>query len=33
MGVDSFCKACRAAKKDVDCSNCSKEFKVFDEGK
>ena len=27
---DEFCKACRAAKKNVDCIACSKEFKRVD---
>ena len=33
MGVDSFCKACKAAKKDIDCANCSRDFKVLGGGK
>jgi hypothetical protein len=28
--VDSYCETCRAAKKNLDCSKCSKDIKVFD---
>jgi hypothetical protein len=27
---DSFCEVCRAAKKNLDCSRCSREVKILD---
>lgn len=29
---NEYCKACRAAKKDVDCGQCSKKVEVKDNG-
>jgi hypothetical protein len=29
---DSFCVACKVAKKDIDCANCTKTFQVAESG-